>query len=248
MEQLKANSDIVHAVSFGAFSVAAASGMSAPTLAGSVNATLQSELSALGFETHALVGCGSTPTLRQLFANPEPFITAAVQATVASNVTGLNLDFEPYDNQATNADGLAFAAFVDRLANSLHAAGKVLSVDYFTNNAFWSLAALNGTAVDRLISMDTYVQGNETFEVYMAVANAYAEGSRLGVGMCSQVSKAGTPFGPDPCGSEVWTDEMLKERFAFLATASAGGLLSQINMWVLPLPDNWWAALRAFLG
>jgi hypothetical protein len=50
-----------------------------------------------------------------------------------------------------------YATFVNTFAVALHAKGMVLSVDYFSNLAIWDLPALNGTAVDTLISMDTYV-------------------------------------------------------------------------------------------
>jgi hypothetical protein len=63
-----------------------------------------------------------------------------------------------YTAGVTNADGLAYAAFVRAFAAGLHAHGKELSVDYFSNLAIWNLAALNGTGADTLISMDTYVQ------------------------------------------------------------------------------------------
>jgi len=156
------------------------------------------------------------------------------------------LDFEPYgDTTLTNADGVIYAYFVEYLALALHVASKVLTLDYFTNLPVWNLALLNGTSVDRLISMDTYAQQNATFEAYLAVANAYVDPQRLGLGMCA-AHGPGTPFGPNPCGAQPWTESMIAERFAFLSTAASTKRFSQLNMWVLPLSELWWRALEQF--
>ena len=110
------------------------------------------------------------PTLRSLFASPEAFITAAVSEAKAHGFEGYNLDFEPYGAAQTNADGAAYARFLDTFATALHKEKKVLSVDYFSNLPIWNLPAMNDSATDMFISMDTYVQGNETFEAYKQVA------------------------------------------------------------------------------
>ena len=47
---------------------------------------------------------------------------------------------------------------------ALHQVDKKLSVDFFSNLPFWDLSALNSSTTDYLISMDTYVPGNATFE------------------------------------------------------------------------------------
>jgi hypothetical protein len=67
------------------------------------------------------------------------------------------LDFFSSSNAFLTCIFCRYATFVNTFAVALHAKGMVLSVDYFSNLAIWDLPALNGTAVDTLISMDTYV-------------------------------------------------------------------------------------------
>lgn len=253
LEQVCAHSHIISAVSLGFGSMDAGGHFS-----GSANATLVRSIKQHGIEVHGLMSIASMRTLRTVTGctfrgcptSPEPaltaFIDAAVSAAVVQNMSGINLDFEPYgDASLTNADGVIYAYFVEYLALALHAASKVLTLDYFTNLPVWNLALLNGTSVDRLISMDTYAQQNATFEAYLAVANAYVDPQRLGLGMCA-ARGPGTPFGPNPCGAQPWTESMIAERFAFLRTAASAGRFSQLNMWVLPLSDTWWRALEGF--
>ena len=114
------------------------------------SAATVARLKAANFGVHAIIGCGSIDTLRRLFSNPNPFITAAVAAAKDLGLDGYNLDFEPYgavNLQAgvTNDDGLAYAAFIDKFAAALHAQNMELSVDYFSNLAIWNLGAMNST-------------------------------------------------------------------------------------------------------
>ena len=90
--------------------------------------------------------------------------------------------------------------------------------------------------------MDTYVPSNNSFEIYFNIAQAHIiDLTRLGVGMCTGVRPPPfTPFGPDPCGINVWTKEKVDERILFLLEKK----VSQINLWVLPIPEVWWVGLR----
>ena len=214
------------------------------------NATVVRTLVGAGIEVHGLCAINSMATLRLLSADAERvFFADAIAAALRNNISGYNMDFEPYAEATTltNADGLLYASFLHRFALALHKTGRlVLTVDTFTNLPMWNLAAINGTAVDRVITMDTYVQENRTFEAYAAVASAYVAPTRLGIGMCAAISTSRSPYGPDPCPAEAWSDEQLAERFAWLQ--SHAHRYSQINVWVLPLPDNWWAALTKFVS
>lgn len=243
LAQLAANRGVLTDVSIGGYGVG-----SDGALTGGPNVTLLGELRRMGLRTHPLVGCGSTAALRTLFASPGGFIAGITAQATALGFDGINLDFEPYDGAATNADGAAYGRFLTKLADALHGAGKVLSLDYFSNVPVWDLAAMNASSADRFISMDTYVQGNESFTAYMQVAKGHLDPRRLGVGMCASLVKPGAavPYGPNPCGDKEWTPAMLAERFAFLDAAFARGEFSEVAMWVLPLTDAWWAALRGF--
>lgn len=240
LSQLKTNSEIVNQVSFGGFSVSANL-----TFVDNLNRTILSAIHDLTLESHPIIGGGSITALRQLFSNvngsADTFIAAATSTAVSLNLNGYNIDFEPYNQDSTYADGLLFASFADKFAKELHKHNVQLSIDYFSNLPFWNIGALNSTQVDTLISMDTYVPSNNSFEIYFNIAQAHIDLTRLGVGMCTGVRPPPfTPFGPDPCGINVWTKEKVDERILFLLEKK----VSQINLWVLPIPEVWWVGLR----
>ena len=157
---LKAKAPTVY-YSFGGLSVGAGG-----QFQGSQNATLIKEMKGMGIKVYATVGATNITTLRSIFKEPQPYIEAAVKSAVASGIDGYNLDWEPYvkgmtkwtpgdEGDVDNSDGLAYARFVDTFAKALHKEQKQLSLDFFTDLAIWNLAALNSTAVDTVISMDT---------------------------------------------------------------------------------------------
>ena len=65
-----------------------------------------------------------------------------------------------------------------------------------------------------------------------------------------------TPYGPDPCPINAWTEEQLEERFQYLdnlimsskKTGSDEMPFSQINMWVLPVGDSWWKKIEIYFN
>ena len=141
--QVRANADIVTDVSFGGFALGD-DGALVPSKAG-LNTTANALFRRLGIRTHIEVfadsgASGSIEAMRKLFANPEPFITAAVEQAVLHNFSGYNIDLEPYAAAAypwrptaTAEDGVSFARFVDALSRRLHEKGKVVSVDFFSS-------------------------------------------------------------------------------------------------------------------
>eukprot|EP01047_Picozoa_sp_COSAG01_P088530 COSAG01_NODE_20876_length_930_cov_1.293622_1_plen_223_part_10 len=110
----------------------------------SFNHTKCAAMKAMQIYPHATVGATNITELRAVFANPEPFIHQSVQSLKAAGVTGVNLDWEPYQHGMTkwsrddggdvsNADGLKYAAFLDMFAHSLHEASIEISLDFFTD-------------------------------------------------------------------------------------------------------------------
>ena len=249
LAEVKAHSEIVGHASYGGYSVT-----SNGTFAGKNNANISDALKDSGVARWPLIGGGSTKTLRKLFANADEFIHAAVAEIQREGFEGYNIDFEPYDGESTNADGLSFGIFLTKFADALHQVNKKLSVDFFSNLPFWDLGALNSSTTDYLISMDTYVPGNATFEAYLQVAQGHISGSNIGLGMCTGTRPAPfTPYGPDPCGLNPWTAERLTERFNALTekllkakTGSVGKPFAMLNLWVLPLPAIWWKYLEEY--
>jgi hypothetical protein len=245
--QIEANKHILTDVSYGNGYAVACGDAGSCTLKSNFNTSREATLKSFGVRSWPLLGCGSTPLLRKLFANPDGFITAAVAEADKEGFDGYNLDFEPYDKLSTNDDGAKYGRFLDKFSSALHAKKKMLSLDYFSNNAIWNLPAMNDSAVDLMISMDTYVKSNSTFEAYYQVAHGHLDPLRTGIGMCTGTSKSGTPYGPDPCPAEAWTSAEIQERLRWLeenAVHNKGAW--GINLWVLPLPDPWWKELNAF--
>eukprot|EP00038_Savillea_parva_P009726 m.185453 g.185453 ORF g.185453 m.185453 type:complete len:325 (-) comp16453_c0_seq1:58-1032(-) len=219
------------------------------TYENSGNKTLIASLKSHGYIVHSIMGCGNISALRMVFDSQEEFISDAVNGAVALGLDGINLDFEPYSAGGgrigvTNADGMRYAKFVDALAAACHAKGLTLSLDYFSNLAIWNLGALNDTQIDTLISMDTYVQDNATMEAYTQVALGYIDPGRLGVGVCPQPSQTRKPYGPDPCGPNVWTPQMVAERLVYIATLPQFQMLNFCCTGILT--EVWWDGLADF--
>ena len=246
MSEIQMHKGIISSISFGGYSVGANG-----TFAGKVNATLISQLQGMNIEAWPLIGCGSTKTLRILMSNPDAFINFAVSEIVKQGFDGYNIDFEPYDGLSTNEDGVNYGIFLDKFAAALHKVNKKLSVDYFSNLPIWNLGAMNSSSTDYFISMDTYVQDNSTFEAYFNIASSKMNGERIGVGMCAGTRPAPyTPYGPNPCPVNPWSTNQLEERFAFLHNLIVKTPnyvpFAQINMWVLPLSNDWWDVLTKY--
>ena len=252
LSEINEHKNVIDQISFGGYSVTANG-----TFAGGANVTLIKQLKSFGIESWPLIGCGSTETLRALMSNPDNFISSAVQEIENKDFQGYNIDFEPYDGKSTNQDGINYGIFLNKFANALHKVNKKLSVDYFSNLPIWNLGAMNSSSTDYFISMDTYVQENSTFEAYLNIAQSKFNGKRIGVGMCAGTRPPPyTPYGPDPCPINAWTEEQLEERFQYLdnlimsskKTGSDEMPFSQINMWVLPVGDSWWKKIEIYFN
>jgi hypothetical protein len=98
-------------------------------------------LAALGLQRWAMISSYPYPPafltwMRQVFAQPAPFISACIAAARAENLTGFNVDWEPTSGNGAPTpepqDALDYAAFLTTLADALHAEGFLLSVDVAT--------------------------------------------------------------------------------------------------------------------
>eukprot|EP01051_Picozoa_sp_SAG22_P013988 SAG22_NODE_1635_length_3925_cov_19.715107_4_plen_314_part_00 len=158
---------------------------------GEMNVTKNKMMSSMGIKVQGMISTSSIKDLRTVFEDPTEFIADAVKGVVAAEVAGINLDWEPYAKGMTkwtpgdgdgvlNKDGFIYATFLDKFGKALHAAGKELSLDFFSNLAIWNLPAMNASAVDTYIDMDTYVQDNQTEAAYVAMASAYLDPARFG--------------------------------------------------------------------
>lgn len=122
--------------------------------------------------------------------------------------------------------------------------------------AIWNLAAINSTAVDTVISMDAYVQDNQTEQAYVQMATTYVDAGRLGIGVCPGAPAAPAPskpplqpYGPDSCGTAPYTAALVDERLAYFKQllASPRTAFRMMNMCCSGLlSETWWSGLRGF--
>ena len=122
--------------------------------------------------------------------------------------------------------------------------------------AIWNLAAINSTAVDTVISMDAYVQDNQTEQAYVQMATTYVNAGRLGIGVCPGSPAAPAPskpplqpYGPDSCGTAPYTAALVDERLAYFKQllASPRTAFRMMNMCCSGLlSETWWTGLRGF--
>jgi hypothetical protein len=100
------------------------------------------------------------------------FLTCYVSAKL-EGFDGWNVDFEP-TVRGTTADAVAYAGFLTKFADAMHAAGLRLSVDISLWNPLWCAARawvvgarrdltcgrnmplLANTSLDRVVTMQTY--------------------------------------------------------------------------------------------
>jgi hypothetical protein len=176
--------------------------------------------------------------MRQLFANPEPFISACIAASKTEPITGFNVDWEPPsasgDPSPTPQDALDYVAFLNVFADAMHANGLTVSVDVADWSAIWNLTALGLSRVDKVETMSTYTDDFAAFTAALQAAVAVIPAEKLVVGLETVHASDGKPY----------TDAELAERFDALAALN----IVQIGLWKSPIPDNWWPFLDALVA
>ena len=194
-------------------------------------------LRALGLQTHAMIVSWDLDAIRAAFAAPAAFIdsvvTGILDAEGQANITAINFDFEPHGSAPpvgpvpTPADGTDYVAFLNTVADALHARGVLVSVDIATWTAFWNYQALGASRVDWLCDMESYNPDFAAFQKQVAFASATLPPEKYVVGL---------EVHPSFNVSDV------AERFAVLRSAG----LRKIAIWATPMPDMWMPFLEAF--
>ena len=232
LESLSVNSTIFSAASFEDYNLGANS-----TLVKNDLTQVAGPIRQLGLETWAMVSSYPYPPeflswMRQVFADPEPFIDACLRAAAEEHLTGFNIDWEPTSAEnVTAADASAYAAFVQHFSQAMHAQGVKVSVDVATWSPIWDLPALAATDVDYLVTMGTYTANTTSFLHQLDKALASVPVSKLVVGLECDEKDVG-----------VLSQEALAERFAALKERGVGAL----GLWRMPVPDAWWPFLADF--
>ena len=189
---------------------------------------------ALGLRSEAMVVAWETNATRAALADAPRFIAsldAVVLAREGANLTGINLDFEPDGNshpdgpEPTPADGVAFAAFLNHVADFLHSRGLTLSVDIATWSPFWNWALLAETRVDWLMDMESYQASWPAFEKAVTQAHKLLPADKYVAGMETHAFNA----------SE------LEQRFALFKNLT----IRKVAIWDSPVPETWLPFLAA---
>ena len=190
-----------------------------------------------GIELIPMITTRNITIIRQLFENQNSFFDQVL--TAANNyevkLTGFNVDFEPENGDPPTADDAAkFAEFLTNFANKLHEGGYILTVDIASWSDFWDFDLLGKTTVDRTITMDTYCGKYETFLQRLDKVLAAVPLEHLGIGLMTT----------NPNNDQYLTDAELTERFASIKEHN----INEVDLWSVPLPDNFIPYLKDFLS
>lgn len=210
---------------------------------------VNSDILAAGLESWPMISSWPHPdnfiTFIRKVVNDEAcsdsFIEQALREAKKGKYTGYNLDWEPtYSNSTapvTQQDAQAYAVFVNKFAHALHGAGFKLGVDMADwatipgGPSFWDYSALAATAADKGISMGTYTSNDDSFMNQLSlISNAF--GVRAGVGL-ENVNAS---------NNSLLSDEEVAFRFAAIKAAG----VREVDIWSMPIPDNFWPFIEAF--
>ena len=175
------------------------------------------------------------------------FIASALDEAKTNDYTGYNLDWEPVFSEGaghqlplTETDAQQYAKFIDEFATKLHQEGFKLGVDiasWSSGNGsppIWDFSAIAQTAVDRAISMSTYTANDELFaENLDALVGAFGK-ERSGVGLMTVNATDESPL----------STEELQYRFDLITKAG----VTEIDLWRMPIPPNFWQVLENFVS
>jgi len=219
--QIKNYSNYLSGVSYEAYELRSGS-----TFYNLQQTNIQPNITSYGLETWPMIISDDIVELRELFANPTPFTTAAINTAKQLKFTGYNIDFEPAAN-ATAEDAVNYAKFITNFANELHAIGFKLTADVATWSYFWDLPLLSNTTIDKLMYMETYVTNTTLWEIEFQKGITQIVNSKLGVGL--------------ECNLYVSTED-IEIRFQYINQAN----INEIDIWETPIPQSWWPFIEKF--
>jgi len=190
------------------------------------------QLTNVGIMVQPMITTANIDKLRDLWDDPDGFIAQAMD--VARNnkgwISGFNIDFEPEGgDDPTHEDAVNYANFLDSFAKALHAEGFKLTVDIASWCGLWENDLLAQTAVDRFITMDTYVVGLDRFKTI--VDNMYNDFG---------TAKAGIGLDSD----DGFTGADIKARLEIVRSYG----IDTVGIWEAPIPDDWIPYIKAFVN
>ena len=233
LNQLKIHSNLFTRVSFEKYTLGANS-----TLIDNELTEVNSEILSMGFESWPLLS--SYPHypqfmewMRQVFANPQPFIKSCIEEAQKYSYTGYNLDWEPTDD-VKPGDGEDYAAFIDTFAKALHERNLKLTVDIATWSSVWDYDALPLTSADEFISMGSYTSNDNSYMNQLNLMKDTFGVDKAGIGL-ETVNASNS--------ERLTIDEVA---FRFKAIMDMG--FSSIGLWKSPIPPGWLPLIEKYMN
>jgi len=221
IEQLKNYSSLFQAVSFKWCEVNS-SGLLVREQVTDVRPLIQS----LGLQTFPMICSENLDNMRQVFASPLGLINEAIAKANEWGDTGFNIDFEPDESifNVTSQDAADFANFLELFAAQAHNNGLVLSVDVDRWGLIWN-HTLNAPSVDKILDMDTYQPQIPDVQMMLEKDIKQYGIQRLGMGI-------NTKYG--------YSDQQVEQLYQAIASSP----IREVDIWAMPIPDNWWPMLQ----
>lgn len=232
LNQFAVNSTILNAASFEIFNLGPNS-----TLVKNNLTQVARPLEKIGVQRWAMLSSYPYPPqflqwMKEVFANPQPFIAACIQAARENNLSGFNTDWEPTNsNETTPQDALDYAAFLNTFADAMHAEGLGVSVDVAGWSPIWNFTAIAATSVDFIATMSTYTDDDQAFFKSLDYAVATIPKEKLVVGLETVKASNNQPY----------DDAELAVRFNAIKAKG----IRRVGLWRAGIPSNWWSFLQA---
>eukprot|EP00042_Codosiga_hollandica_P020244 m.64952 g.64952 ORF g.64952 m.64952 type:complete len:271 (-) comp49761_c0_seq1:114-926(-) len=227
LQQIADNLDVIDTVAFETYNLGPNSTLVFNDNLTDVNPALQ----ALGVRRFAMLSSYPYPPqfldwMMELFANPQPFTDACVEAALARNLTGFDVDFEPTVD-ATYEQAVAYGEWLTEFSLALQQrANALVTVDAATWNPLWNFTILSNTQVSKIHTMSTYTSNFNVFEEEFLDAVNHIAWDKLNIGL-------------ETTTTDVYN---LTRRFTVLENY----YIPDIAIWDMPIPDTWWPFLRNF--
>jgi hypothetical protein len=171
---------------------------------------------------------GFATWMRQVFADPDPFVEQLLAEASEWQLGGFNIDWEPVAKTVEPADAGKYATFLGYIGQKLSAQGLSVTVDVATWSPLWNyklLLELAAPHLDGIMVMSTYTDDQETWVRELAGAEAaFGASGKLIVGLETERSNA-----------TAYPAAQLQERFAALSKAG----LHRVGLWKAPVPAEW---------
>jgi len=125
--------------------------------------------------------------MRSVFADPEPFIQACLDAARAQGIAGFNIDWEPQTGESPTAkDASDYATFLGNFTFAMHdRAGLVVSVDVATWSPIWNIPLIDSASGLELtlLTMSTYTDNWVTWQKELAYFVSAVPSHQLVIGL-----------------------------------------------------------------